>query len=161
MRTRSGQGMFKFNQSYNHNFISDDLYLKSKVIAISLFPIASRISQQQKVFVVEHYWQTRNAARVIDAWRDEFDNTLPHRETIYNIRDRIHQSGTVAALKRSGRPTSVNTAANAALVVTSLQQSPCNSANLLSTQLGISRSSVQNILRKNGYRLYHPCLVHG
>jgi hypothetical protein len=121
----------------------------------------SRLSQQQRVFIVEHYWQTRNAARVIDAWRDEFADPPPHRETIYNIRDRFHQTGTVADMKRTGRPTSVNTDVNAALVATSLQQSPCKSANRLSVELGIRRTSLQNILRKNGYRPYHPHLVHG
>ena len=110
---------------------------------------------------MKHYWQTRNAARVIDKWRDEFDDPPPHREPIYNIRDRFHQTGTVADLKCSGRPTSVNTAAHAALVATSLQQSPCKSANRFSIECGISRSSIQNILRKNGYRPYHPRLVHG
>ena len=123
--------------------------------------MSSRLSQQQRVFVLEHYWQTRNAARVIEAWRAEFDEPPPHRETIYNIRDRFHQTGSVADLKRSGRPTSINTLANATLVATSLQQSPNKSANRLSIELGISRSSVQNIPRKNGYHPYHPHLVHG
>ena len=126
---------------------------KSDVIAISFFPMSSRLSQQQRVFIVEHYRQTRNAALVIDTCWDAFDDPPPHQKTIYIIRDRFHQTVTVADLKYSGRPTSVNTAANAALVATSLQQSPCNSANRLSIELGISCSSVQNIWCKNGY---HP-----
>ena len=40
--------------------------------------MSSRLSQQQRVFNVEHYWQTRNAAQIIDAWQDEFDNPTPH-----------------------------------------------------------------------------------
>ena len=84
----------------------------------------------------------------------------PHQETIYNIRDQFHLTGAVADFKRSIRPTSVNTVANAALIAASLQQSPYKSTYHLSIELSINRLSVQKILRKNGYCPYHPCLVH-
>ncbi|XP_036362961.1 uncharacterized protein LOC118765318 [Octopus sinensis] len=41
------------------------------------------------------------------------------------------------------------------------QQSPQQSIDRLSAELDISRSSLQRILQENGYKAYHPKLIHG
>ena len=120
-----------------------------------------RLTTEQRVFVIEQYWKLGNASKVQDAWRQHYVEPPPHRDTVYKIRDRFHDTGKVSELPRSGRPKSRNTNENAALVATALQQSPLKSARRLSKEIGIPRSSLQKILCTNGYKPYRPQLIHG
>ena len=69
-------------------------------------------------------------------------------------------SGCVTDAKRSGAPTTIQTDENAHLIATAYTQSPKKSQCRASAKLGISRSSLQRIMKDIGLKSYHPCLLH-
>ena len=129
----------------------------------------SKLTLHQRIFVIEKYFQYGNAQRVREEWINEYGDEInpPHRDTIYHLRDRFRQNGTVADLPRAGRPRCVRTEETADYVATAIEQSPQKSAVRLSAELDISRSSLfarkfcKRILQENGYKAYHPKLIHG
>ncbi|CAI9738112.1 XP_014784835.1PREDICTED: uncharacterized protein LOC106879674 [Octopus vulgaris] len=122
----------------------------------------NKLTLQQRIFVIEKYYKYGNARKVREEWINEYGDKInpPHRDTIYHLRDRFHQNGTVADLPRSGRPRSVRTPKMTDSVVTAITQSPQTSAVRLSAELDISRSSLRRILQENGYKAYHPKLIY-
>ena len=88
----------------------------------------NKLTLQRRIFVVEKYFLYGNAQRVLEEWINEYgdEGSLPHRDTIFYLRDRFHQNGTVAHLPRSGRPRrpSVKTPEMADYVSSAIEQSP-------------------------------------
>ena len=122
----------------------------------------NKLTLQQRIFVIEKINEYGNANRVREDWRAEYvDVNPPHRDTIYHLRNRFHETGTVADLPRSGRPRSVRTQEVADEVAAAVTQSPQKSAVRLSAELDISRTSLRRILKESGYKMYHPKLIHG
>ena len=60
----------------------------------------SKLTLHQRIFVIEKYFQYGNAQRVREEWINEYGDEIkpPHRDTIYHLRDRFCQNGTVADL---------------------------------------------------------------
>ena len=71
----------------------------------------NKLTLQHKIFIVK-YFQYGNVQRVREEWINEYgDERNPsHRDTIYHLRDRFHQNGTVADLLRLGWSRGVRTA---------------------------------------------------
>ena len=86
----------------------------------------NKLTLQQSVFVIEKYFQYGKAQRVREKWINEYGDKInpPYRDTIYHLRNRFHQNGTVADLPRSGRPCSVRTPEKADYVSSAIVQSP-------------------------------------
>ena len=68
--------------------------------------------------------------------------------TIDRLVKRFRQQGSVSDLPRTGRQRSVCTAKNVALVEDSIAENPDTSTRRRATQIGLSRRSLQRILRE-------------
>ena len=68
--------------------------------------------------------------------------------TIDRLVKRFRQQGSVSDLPRTGRQRSVRTAKNVALVEDSIAENPDTSTRRRATQIGLSRRSLQRILRE-------------
>ena len=98
---------------------------------------------------------------VIRTWPDFFESNPPHRETIYNLRDKFLVTGSVSDAPRSGRPVTINTTENQELVAQLFVENPQTSAVSASRQLDIDRRSLRRIMGSIGLKVYIPQLVHG
>jgi len=92
----------------------------------------NKLTIQQRVFVIEKINEYGNANRVREEWINEFGNDVkpPHRDTIYQLRNRFHETGTVSDLPRSGRPRSLRTLKmgdKVAAAVTKVHKKCCSS----------------------------------
>jgi transposase len=106
------------------------------------------ISQEQRVFIFEHYFASRSYARVADEFRWMYlDSAVPNNSTTTRLIDRFRESGSVADRKRSGRPT-ILTEAKLADVEGMMQHSPSKNLRILSAQREISYGSAQKATRK-------------
>jgi hypothetical protein len=119
-------------------------------------------SQEQRVFIVEHYFASRSYARVPDEFRWEYpDSAVPNNLTITRIINRFRECGLVSDRKRSARP-DILTEAKLADVEKMLQRSPSKSLRRLSAQSGISYESAQKAMkmwcdvRDFSISLYYP-----
>lgn len=119
-----------------------------------------KLSFDERKFVLKTYWKYENAQEVIRIWNNTFDTDPPSRLTIYQLRDKFEESGTLADAPRSGRP-SVNNDDNRNLVAQSVVQSPKKSTRRRSLELDISRSTLQRILHSLNLKPYKPRLIHG
>ena len=122
--------------------------------------MSSRLSQQQRVFVVEHYWQTRNAARVIDACKMNLDIQHHIKKPFTTSETNSIKLALWLTLNVLEDQHQLTQLLMQHLLPHHFKQSPCKSADHLSIELGITHSFVQNILHKNSHWQYHPCLVH-
>jgi hypothetical protein len=113
-------------------------------------------SQEQRVFILEHYFASRSYARVADEFRWRYpDSAVPNNSTITRLIDGFRECGSVADRKRSGRPT-ILTEAKLADMEGMMQNSPSESLRRLSAQGGILYRSAQKATRKLLHvRAYH------
>jgi transposase len=62
-------------------------------------------SQDQSVFILEHYFSTRSYAECQNAFRNSFpDSTVPNKSTIQRFVERFRETGSTGEKRRSGRP---------------------------------------------------------
>lgn len=120
-----------------------------------------KLTLDERKFVLKMYWKYENAQRVIAMWNDTFSTPAPTRLTIYKIRDKFEETGSVLDAARSGRPVSVTTEDNQYLVAQALQMSPNKSTRRCSLELGIPRGSLINVLKQLKMKPYIPRLLHG
>ncbi|KAJ8885202.1 hypothetical protein PR048_011398 [Dryococelus australis] len=84
-------------------------------------------SQEQRAFIVEHYFATRLYACVADEFRLRYpDAVVPNNATITRLMNRFRESGSVVDEKRSGRPANL-TEAKLAAVERTMSRSPSKS----------------------------------
>jgi transposase len=90
-------------------------------------------SQDQRVFILEHYFSTRSYAECQNAFRNSFaDSVVLNKSTIQCTVERFRETGSIGE-KRSGRPSVLS---NGSLddIRTRLLQSPRKSLRKLSQQ---------------------------
>ncbi|CAP28364.1 Protein CBG08665 [Caenorhabditis briggsae] len=79
------------------------------------------------------------------------------RATVYRVVQQLKDRGHVLELKKSGRPRTVNTRRTRGIIKKRITRNDAVSMNQMASSLGISRQSVQSILKKdlglNSYRL--------
>jgi transposase len=62
-------------------------------------------SQDQRVFILEHYFSTRSYAEYQNAFRNSFpDSVVPNKSTIQLLVDRFCETGSIGEKRRCGRP---------------------------------------------------------
>jgi hypothetical protein len=95
-------------------------------------------------------------------WRREFATKPPTRLTIARIRDKFETDGTVRDVykQRSRRPRTAISPASSAMVLGQFTRSPQKSPNQCAHETGVSRSSVQCILKSAKWKVYIPRLLH-
>jgi transposase len=66
-------------------------------------------SQDQRVFILEHYFSTRSYAECQNAFRNSFpDSAVPNKSTIQRLVERFRETGSIGEKRRSGRPSVVS-----------------------------------------------------
>jgi hypothetical protein len=61
--------------------------------------------QDQRVFILEHYFSTRSYAGCQNAFRNSFpDSVVPNKSTIQRLVERFRETGSTGEKRRSGHP---------------------------------------------------------
>jgi transposase len=102
-------------------------------------------SQDQRVFILEHYFSTRSYAECQNAFRNSFpDSVVPNKSTIQRLVERFRETGSIGEKHRSNSPSVLS---NDSLEDT-LLQSPRKSLRKLSQQTGMTYGSVQRATKR-------------
>lgn len=122
----------------------------------------ARLSFEQRKFILKCYWKCENAVEVQRQFRREFRRDPPTRLTITRIRDKFEADGTVQNVheKRSGRPRTSTSPTKEERVLETYHRSPRKSVRQASREVGISKTSVQRILKRCHWKSYIPRFVH-
>lgn len=123
--------------------------------------MAGNLTNDQRKWILKQYWKTENAEKVRQKWAEEFDTPSPSRQTIYRIRDKFDETGSICNAPKSGRPVSITTQENEILVSQAFTESPKKSKQRASVELGISCRSLSRIMQRLGLKMYRPRLLHG
>ena len=111
----------------------------------------TKYSKEQRARIVESYFT--HDGSLVAVQRDFMatfnQRTRPSKHCIIAIISKFRESGSTADKERSGRPRTVRNACVTQRVSNSIQQDPRTSTRKRSSQLGISRRSVQRILTKD------------
>lgn len=121
-----------------------------------------RLSFEERKCVLKWFWKFENVTEVQRQWRREFGTTPPTRVTISRIRDKFEEDGTVQDVHkgRSGRPRVSTSPDISDEILDRFTQSPRKSIRQCSRETGISRASVQRILKQAQWKCYIPTLLH-
>nr|XP_022903109.1 uncharacterized protein LOC111415594 [Onthophagus taurus] len=115
-------------------------------------------SVQQRVFCVETYIRSNSIEEVRRAFRRQFNNNnrghTPNRKTVKLWVRHWRENGSVQDLKKPGRRRTIRTPENIERVRIAFTRSPKRSANRQSLILGISKGSLDRIIRKD--LKFHP-----
>lgn len=108
-------------------------------------------SVQDRIKVIqEHYKNGSKIKNTFRALRDHFGrHNRPNETTIGRLVRKFEATGSVSDLPKTGRPKSVRTAENIAVVKQSVKEDPKQSTTRRSLELGISRTSLHRILHKD------------
>ena len=117
-----------------------------------------KLTLKKRKFILKRYWKTENAQDAIRDWNHYFNTDPPTCLTIYILRDKFDETGSVADATRSGRP-SVCTEQNLATVAEAYGRSPKKSLRRARAEIGIKRTSLHKILTKLQMRPYILRLV--
>ena len=115
---------------------------------------------KERKFVLKKYWKTENAQDVICDWCLHFSRDPPPCLTIYQIRDKFEETGSVTDAPRSGRPT-MCTNENVDTVSEAYARSPQKSLRRGNAEMGIKRTSLRKILTELNMKPYIPRLIQG
>jgi hypothetical protein len=100
-------------------------------------------SQDQHVFILEHYFSTQSHAESQNVFRNFFpDSVVPNMSTIQRLVERFHETGSIGEKRHSGHPSVLS---NDSLedIRACLLQSPRKSLRKLAQQTGMTYGSVQ------------------
>ena len=93
-------------------------------------------------------------------WCNEINNSPPHRDTIRLLMNKFEQIGSVLNIDPPGRPISVTDQSTKDQVSSILKKESQTLPRRMSSELNISRTSVQRIYKSMGFKPYVPRLVH-
>ncbi|CAI9729019.1 Hypothetical predicted protein [Octopus vulgaris] len=110
--------------------------------------MAGNLTNEERKWILKQYWKTGNAELVRQKWTEEFQRPAPSRLTVYRIRNKFEQTGSVCNAQKRGRPVSVTTEENKILVAQAFTQSPQKSKKSTSNELGISRRSLGRLMNR-------------
>lgn len=120
----------------------------------------ARLNFEQRKCAIKLWWKHENAAAVIRNWPEDM-GTAPTRLSLYRIRDKFDETGSIMDAPRSGRPVKVCTQENLQNVAEAYAHSPKKSTRRASSELSISRTSLQRMMSSLGLKPYRPRLIHG
>ena len=86
--------------------------------------MADNLTKDQPKWILKKYWKTENVEKIRQKWAENFDTPPPSRQTIYRIRDKFDETGSICNAPKSGRPVSVTTQENEMLVSQAFTNSP-------------------------------------
>ena len=80
------------------------------------------------------------------AWQETFDTSPPSRQTIYRLRNKFDETGSVSNAPKSARPKTSETEENEMLVAMTFVNSPRKSTRRASAKLSIPRTSLRRLM---------------
>lgn len=107
-------------------------------------------TKRKRIWIVEAYWFfQRSTSRVVREFRNIFPNSTTTDKQVLREVKKLHDHATLHDLRknRSCRPSSANTPENAELVDEHFTEHPEMSTRRAAQELGISRTSMQRILK--------------
>ena len=109
-----------------------------------------KFSTKQLTKIIELYFENHCSIILTQkAYRRHYNvRQAPNQSTIDRLVKRFQQQGSVSDLPQTGRQRSVRTAENVSLVEDSIAENPDTSTRRRATQIGMSRRSLQRILRE-------------
>jgi hypothetical protein len=112
--------------------------------------------------ILKWYGKFENVCKVQRQRRHEFGTEPPTRLTTACIPDKFEANGTVHDVhkQRSGRPYTATSPASSSTVLEHFTRSPQKSIKQCARETGISRSSVQRILKRAKWKWIHCCARH-
>jgi transposase len=114
----------------------------------TLFVTRWFFSQDQRVFIPEHYFSTRSYAECQNVFRNYFpDSVVWNKSTIQRLVERFRETGSTGEKRRSGRPSVLSNYSLEDIRVR-LLQSPRQSLRKLSQQTGMTYGSVQRATKR-------------
>ena len=124
--------------------------------------VETRLSFEQRKFILKCYWKYENAVEVQRRSRRKVQTDPPIRLTIRRIRDKFEADGNVQNVhkQRSGRPRTSTNAAMEERVLETYRQNSRTSVRQASRELELPKDSVHRILKRFRWKSYIPKLVH-
>ena len=110
--------------------------------------MADNLTKDQRKWILKQYWKTENVEKFRQKWAEEFDTPAPSRQTIYRIRDKFDETGSICSAQKSGRPVSVTTQENEMLASQAFTKGPQKSKQRASIELGIYRRSLSRLMQR-------------
>ena len=123
--------------------------------------MSGHLTTEQRKWVIKEYWKCENAERVREKWSQLFDIPAPSRLSIYRLRDKFDQTGSILDKPKAGRPVSVTTPDNVMQVALMYTEHPDTSKRKASLEMDVSRRSLTRMMKSVGLNLYRPRLIHG
>jgi hypothetical protein len=117
--------------------------------------------QDQRVFILEHYFSIRSYGECQSAFRNYFpDSVVPNKSTIQRLVERFRETGIIGEKRRSGRPSVLS---NDSLedIRARLLQSPIKSFKKTFPTTGMTYGSVQRATKRLILHPYRVLLPHG
>ena len=118
--------------------------------------MSTRRSSEEKIQIIILYAKFENFAEVQRQWKNYFDSEPPAKTTIRDLFDRFQQTGSVADLPRSGRPSSSSTPEMLEEARALVEENPKTSVSAGAMALGLPRTSYHRILQKLDLHPYRP-----
>ena len=110
--------------------------------------MASRLTIEQRTFVVKTYYETKSPQDVQRKFKHEFKARKgPSKKHIYSIVKKFERSGAVLDDNRSGRPRTSRSEENISTLNQTFIDSPTKSIRRASSEHNIAKSSVQRMLK--------------
>lgn len=109
----------------------------------------ARLTSDQRIFIVKRFYKIKSVTDVQRKFKNTYKGMSVSRMNIYKIVRKFEQLGTVKDAPKSGRPMTSRSEENVSALQHMLQQSPEKSVRRVSSETGISKTSVHNIIRKD------------
>jgi inhibitor of nuclear factor kappa-B kinase subunit alpha len=109
----------------------------------------ARLTLAQRIFIVKIFYDTKSATDVQRKFKYSFNGNTVSRLNIYKTIRKFEETGSVKDAQKSGRPKTSRSDENVSTLQELMQDSPENSIRRTSSETGISKSSVHNIIRKD------------
>ncbi|PNF25631.1 hypothetical protein B7P43_G03802 [Cryptotermes secundus] len=115
------------------------------------------LSTEEKIFIVEYYFRSYGSGReggpslkkVTEQFQEKFNKTAPSNTVMLSIVTKFRRSGSVLCQRKgkSGRPVTVSTEENHALVLQEVLHSPRQSLRRTALKLNLSDTSLRRLFK--------------
>lgn len=111
----------------------------------------ARLTSEQRVFIIRNYYASKSVAYVSSKFKQEFKSRKNpvSRKHVYALVSKFEATGSIEDIAKPGRPKSVRSEENISSLQTTFENSPKKSLRRTSSETGLSRSSIHNIVRKD------------
>jgi hypothetical protein len=105
-------------------------------------------SQEQRVWMVQRFFETKNAAQVKRDWTQNFPPPPPAKNTVLRVVDKFQQSGSVQNLPKNRQPTALTTE-NTELIRDMFEENPHSSVrNVAPTRAVVFWTAVTDVCKR-------------